>query len=287
MRFAKDVYESTGVPIGILQFAVGGTGLNHWARPVAPDASGRLHLYERALKGVRLSGGRIAGILWWQGEGFFGGTPSQYLVPFKKLIGEFRSDLKDPDLPWIFAQLERMDAPPVYNERTAERYSNLRESFRLAELEIPNTAMIVTIDQPRMDVVHITTPGLKVIGSRFALAARALVYGQDIYWSGPRFTEAVFADSQRTEVLVKFDDVDRQLLPAKDIEGFDVVDGYKVLPAKSVERDSEEHSAVRIILTAPAPNGSRVRYGFGRDPDVNLSDASMLPAALFAPQPIK
>jgi len=286
LRFAKDVYAATGVPIGIVPAAIGGTALAHWAKPAAPHESGALSLYERTLNMVEGAGGRVAGMLWWQGEGEFGGTPQQYLVPFKKLIADFREDLGSPDLPFIFAQLESTDAPTP-DQRRQERWTNKQESFRLAELQIPNTAMIVTIDQPRMDVHHLDTPALKIVGSRFALAARALVYGQDIPWSGPRFESAAFTDESRLKVRVLFSGLDRQVRPETGIKGFQVVGPEGAIAIESAARDKENPAAVLLTLSRPAPKASRVRYGFGRNPEVNLTDAADLPAGVFAAQPVR
>ena len=285
LRFAKDVYAATGVPIGIVPAAIGGTTLAHWAKPAAPHESGALSLYERTLKMVEGAGGRVAGMLWWQGEGEFGGDPQQYLVPFKKLIADFREDLGSPDLPFIFAQLESTDATPPDQTRQ-ERWTNKQESFRLAELQIPHTAMIVTIDQPRMDVHHLDTPALKIVGSRFALAARALVYGQDIPWSGPRFESAAFTDKSRLKVRVLFSGLDREVRPQAGIKGFQVVGPEGPVAIESAARDEKKPAAVLLTLSRLAPKASRVRYGFGRNPEVNLTDAAGLPAGVFAAQPV-
>ena len=286
LRFAKDVHAGTGVPIGIVPTAIGGTALSHWAKPSGPHPSGALSLYERMLKMVRGAGGRVTGMLWWQGEGEFGGTPDQYLVPFKKLVGQLRKDLGSPKLPLIFVQLQTTDAP-TKDQRLDERWNNKQESFRLAEKQIPNTAMVVTIDQSRTDVHHVDTPGLKIIGSRFALAARALVYGQKVAWSGPRFKSATFTDDSRLQVLVRFSGLDREVRPEAGIKGFQVVGPQGVIAIRGAARDKKDPAAVMLTLSQPAPAGSRVRYGFGRNPKVNLTDAAGLPAAVFAAQAIR
>ena len=113
LRFAKDVHAATGVPIGIVPTAIGGTALSHWAKPAGPHPSGALSLYERTLKMVRGAGGRITGMLWWQGEGEAGTNIQEYLVPFEKLITDFRADLSDSDLPFLFAQARPFFSPII------------------------------------------------------------------------------------------------------------------------------------------------------------------------------
>ena len=286
LRFAKDLYSATGVPIGIVPTAIGGTGLSHWAKPAQPHPSGALTLYERALRMIRATGGRITGMLWWQGEGEPGSRPEQYLTPFTKLIADFRADLDDPDLPFLFAQLESTDAPTP-DERRDERWTNKEEAFRLAEQRIPRTAMIVTIDLPRMDVHHLDTPALKVVGARFALAARTLVHEQTVPWSGPRFEAAQFTDTARRVVRVRFRGLADEVRPETGIKGFNVVADRREIPIESAARDRQDPAVVVLKLGEPAPAGARVRYGFGRNPEVSLTDAAGLPAAVFADQSIR
>ena len=286
LRFAKDLYAATGVPIGIVPTAIGGTALSHWAKPAGPHPSGAISLYERTLKMVQGAGGRVTGMIWWQGEGEAGTDTQEYLVPFKRLIADFRSDLGDSQLPFLFVQLQSTDAEPEDPTRD-QRWTNKLESQRLAEQQIPHTAMVVTIDQPRIDVHHLDTPGLKIVGSRFALAARALVYGQDVAWSGPRLKHAAFTDESRLKVLVRFSGLDRELRPATVIKGFQVIGPDGLIPIESAERDRKDPAAVLLSLSRSASEDARVRYGFGRNPEVNLADAVGLPAAVFAAQPIR
>ncbi len=285
LRFAKDVYAATGVPVGIVPTAIGGTTLSHWARPVAPDPAGALSLYKRALKRVLGAGGCLAGMLWWQGEGEAGTDTREYLVPFKKLIADFRSDLGDPHLPFLFVQLQTTDAEPE-DLVLDECWTNKLESQRLAEQQVPHTAMIVAIDQPRFDVHHVDTPGLNVIGARFALAARALVYGQEVAWSGPRFEGASFTDDSRRQVSVRFHGFHDEISSATEITGFQVAGEAGPVPIASAVRDAEDPAVVLLTLNQPAPADACVCYGFGRNPEVNLADAAGLPAPVFAAQPI-
>ena len=60
----------------------------------------------------------------------------------------------------------------------------LRES-QLKSLSVPNTAMAVAIDLGEWNDIH--PDNKKDVGLRLALAARKLVYGEDIVYSGPIF----------------------------------------------------------------------------------------------------
>jgi len=140
---------------------------------------------------------------------------------------------------------------------------------------------------PRLDEFHVDTPGLKEVGSRLALAAQALVHGRAAAWTGPRFDRACFADSGRRQVLVTFSHVAGYILPEMDIRGFEVVGREGACRPLTVARAADDsQAAVLITLEQPAPAEAWVRYGFGRQPDANLTDASGLPAPVFAEQRI-
>ena len=60
-----------------------------------------------------------------------------------------------------------------------------------------------------------------------------------------------------------------------------------LIPIESAERYRKDPAAVLLTLSQPGPQDARVRYGFGRMPEVNLADKAGLPAAAFAAQPIR
>ena len=64
LAFAKAVRRETGVPIGLVQTALGGSPLSQW-NPTEPGDS---VLFDNMIHCVGLVGGGVRGILWYQGE---------------------------------------------------------------------------------------------------------------------------------------------------------------------------------------------------------------------------
>ena len=281
LKFARDLHAATKVPVGILPCAIGGSPMQLWTRPRPPDD--RASLYGRTVHRVGLAGGAVTGVIWWQGESNAADSLAAFNRRFHKIIADLRKDLADPKLPFLFVQLESAGTDTI----TDRQWMNVREAQRLTEIQVPGAAMVCAIDLPRQDEFHVTTPGLKVVGSRLALAARALVHRQQTSWTGPRFKSARFLDAARFQVIVRFEGAIEEVRPATGITGFEVVAGGKPIAIKAVSRSSKACKAVVITLAATAPPGAAVRYGYGRMPPINLTDETGLPAPVFASQPIQ
>jgi sialate O-acetylesterase len=91
IRFAKQLQAALGYPIGLVQTSLGGSPLQRWnpTEPGTPD------LYENMLHCVQLTGGRVKGILWYQGESDTPtATASTYLKRFGKAVAAWRKALK-------------------------------------------------------------------------------------------------------------------------------------------------------------------------------------------------
>jgi len=66
LTFARLRHERTGVPVGLIPSAHGGTSMAQWD-PALRDQGGA-SLYGATIERVRAAGGHVAGVLWYQGE---------------------------------------------------------------------------------------------------------------------------------------------------------------------------------------------------------------------------
>lgn len=122
----------------------------------------------------------IKGVIWYQGESNTK-KPEEYESLFKTLILNWREKWGQGDFPFIFVQLpnfmEASDSPPESS------WAELREAQR-GTLAIPGTGMAVAIDLGEWNDIHPVNK--KDIGSRLALAAQKIAYGENtIVASGP------------------------------------------------------------------------------------------------------
>src|SRR5262249_27187595 len=157
--------EATGVPIGLIACAHGGTSMAQWD-PSKKDDGGR-SLYGSMMRQFRLAGGKVKGVLWYQGEAeAHAAAPPRYGQTLNRLIGAVRSDFGQPELPFYFVQIGRFahagDPGP---------WEAVRESQRRLPERVPNTALISVIDLELDDAIHVGTQGLKRAGQRLARIA--------------------------------------------------------------------------------------------------------------------
>jgi sialate O-acetylesterase len=118
----------------------------------------------------------IRGVLWYQGES--DASPERapvYARLFETTIRSWRRAWGVGDFPFLFVQLANWTAGP------GNAWPELREAQRQT-LSVANTAMAVTIDVGSPTDIH--PRDKKTVGTRLALAARALAYGEALPYSG-------------------------------------------------------------------------------------------------------
>jgi sialate O-acetylesterase len=209
----------------------------------------------------------IRGAIWYQGES--DASPERepvYARLFAATIQSWRRAWGIGDFPFLFVQLASWTAGP------GNAWPELREAQRRT-LSVARTGMAVTIDVGNPTDIH--PRDKKTVGTRLALAARALAYGEDIVYSGPLFREAT---PEGSAVRVYFDHADG--LTTRDagpVAGFEVAgsDGQYVIAQARIEGST-------VVAWAPEVKSPRlVRYGWADNPTVSLYNAAGLPASPF------
>jgi hypothetical protein len=173
MAFALASLEhNSRLVIGLIPCAKGASSIKEWQRDLSDQS-----LYGSCLKRVRAAStaGQVHGILFFQGEADavdpdllpeHPPDPENWPALFISFVQDFRTDLSDPRLPVVFAQIGMQTAPSVLPNWDLVKQK--QESVQL-----PWTAIIVTDDLPLQDEVHFTTESYRIIGRRFS----------ETYWS--------------------------------------------------------------------------------------------------------
>lgn len=124
----------------------------------------------------------IKGAIWYQGEADRGGLRNAYYWrSFPVMIQDWRAQWKQGDFPFLFVQLPSFDFDN-------EKWPRVREGQRRA-LSLANTAMAVTLDTGEQKNIH--PPDKLTVGTRLALAAREMVYGEKVEGMSPMFDRAI------------------------------------------------------------------------------------------------
>jgi sialate O-acetylesterase len=209
----------------------------------------------------------IRGVIWYQGES--DASPERapvYARLFETTIRSWRQAWGVGDFPFLFVQLANWKAGP------GNAWPELREA-QLQTLSVANTGMAVTIDVGDPGDIH--PRDKKTVGTRLALAARALAHGERLVHSGPLFRQAT---PEGAALRVHFDHASglttRGGAPAL---GFEVAgpDGRYVPAQARIEGST-------VVVSAPDVKAPRsVRYAWADNPPVSLYNDAGLPASPF------
>ena len=307
LTFSKEMVRRTGIPIGLVPCAHGGTsigpGTASWPGwDPALKERGRKSLYGAMMERFHVVGGKVKGVLWYQGEADMREErASEYAERFRGLIEAIRADFGQPDLPFYYAQIGR------YVTENRMHWNKIQEVQRLAEQTIPNVGMVASVDLGLDDIIHISGNGLKRAGHRFAnLVCHDLfpeVEACRDLKRGPRPDRAYVKVNRgrldpwggdRRTLYVEFSDVNGQLRSAGRLSGFSIrdTDETEILAIFRAFVDPESPSRVvlelgRGIPNEPLPPGAKLWYGWGSDPYCNLVDEANMAAPVFGPMDIE
>jgi sialate O-acetylesterase len=204
----------------------------------------------------------LRGVTFYQGEAN-ADRPKQYRTLFPALIADWRAQWGQGNFPFLFVQI----AP--FREMPPE----IREAQLLSWHTTKNTAMVVTLDHGDAEDIH---PAEKEpVGSRLALAARALAYHEKLEYSGPVYESM----STRNESAVLHFTHCANGLVAKggSLLGFTIAGDDGVFHAAHADIDGDN-----VIVSIPdVVHPAAVRYAWENAPMGNLFNSEDLPASPF------
>ena len=242
----------------------------------------------------------LSGVVWYQGESNTtaveaGLGPAAYEPLCTGLIGSWRRLFGRPDLPFAWCQLASLGSK-AKDPGERDPWVELRAAQQRC-LKIPHTGQAILIDAGEDGDIH--PRDKRTPGKRLAAWALNRVYGKDVPYRGPN---AVSAQAEGGAVSVRFADAAGGLVakdlgtkyvrvsksnllgdvvrnsPSAQVEGFAVcgADGaWHWADAATIAGD-----AVKVSSKA-VPDPVAVRYGWNKNPWVNLYNAHGLPAEPF------
>lgn len=283
LPFALEMVRRTGVPVGLVPCAHGGTSMDQWS-PALKERGGD-SLYGAMLRRFKLSGGRVKGVLWYQGESDANPKAAPlFEEKFKSFVEAVRADFAQPALPFYYVQIGRH-----VSAADARVWNQVQDAQRRLEAVIPNSGMVTCADCSLDDGIHVGTDDFRLLGRRMALLACHDLYpageGCAAVQRGPRPVAAKFAGGM---VHVEFSHVNGRLRHEGRLSGFSIHDAQgNPAPVIYRQRVSAAHpNVVELLIGGKMPEGAVLHYGAGRDPFVNLRDEAGMAAPVFGPLPI-
>lgn len=303
-HFGKKVYQETGVPIGLILNAVGGSPAESWIDRYTLEHHPRLvgmfrnwknndyinpwcreranknselsynplqrhpyqpsYLYEAGIQDITKL--NITGVIWYQGESNEQNVELHETI-FPTLVESWRSSWNE-DLPFYYVQLSSMAVG-------RETWGHFRDSQRRLMYEIPNCGMAVSSDLGDSTDVHPREK--KQVGERLARWALNKTYGlNEITPSGPMFhdfyveNETVWLSFEYAEGLKTSD--------GEPLRSFEVAE----FPGLFYPATAEIEGNVIKVRSEKVNTPRYVRYGWSSYSDGNLVNIEGLPASTFS-----
>ncbi|HPT03216.1 MAG TPA: sialate O-acetylesterase [Bacteroidales bacterium] len=280
--YGLELNKRTGVPIGLVVSAWGGTAAEAWtpravvgedpslvfytASPNAnaswPSKTGALY---NAMINPLLSA-KIAGAIWYQGEANVNDAP-HYRNLLMAMIRSWRKAWNSGDFPFYLVQL----AP--YTGYQDANSALLREA-QFQTLSLKNTGMAVTLDIAG-DVGNIHPLDKQDVGKRLALWALANKYNKPQGdFSGPLFTKS---ETEQNTIRMFFDHADSLYLKNTTTPEFYIAGDDRIFVPAKTRIDKNCVVAWNEEVKRPVA----VRYAFRNDSKGNLYNRFGLPASSF------
>ncbi len=265
-RLAADL----GVPVGLMDYAVNGSGLTRAAdfgkgfwMDNAPDG-----IYDSFVNSIQRAGGSLEFIIFMQGEadaarGFI--SAKQYRQALERFISDkIRQDIENRselnNLPFLIIPMVKR---PGGKDAPCQSIRNAQ----MKTIENVNNCYLgaIPIDLKNKGSQHLAPSQYKILGNRVAQTILYLLGKQD-YHRGPFATSVTRVNGTTIDVTLKHRKGD-DFTPTADITGFDVLSDKKMLPVKEVVR--KDATTIRIKLDAFFIGPFTVRYLYGAMPDTS------------------
>lgn len=298
-HFARTIQPQSGVAIGVIQAASGGTMAEQWtpeaalraddpqsrtfaardkalarlaadpAAKVGSAEAGASALYNGTIHPLRHL--RFAGVLWYQGEAN-SRSADDYRPRLTTLIRSWRELFGQPALPVVIIQL------PDFGLPKDDGWMRVQEAQRLVahDLGLP---LVVTIGQGSKVTIH--PPNKAEVGRRAGLAALQHIYHQPVVGSSPAVRALRF---EGAAAVLDFDD---DLVATGAVSGFELAGSDQAFVPATARVDGRQVTVSAGGLQQPVA----VRYLWTHAPDaITLAGPTGLPVGPFrfgagAPQP--
>ncbi|MDB5191380.1 MAG: sialic acid-specific 9-O-acetylesterase [Segetibacter sp.] len=205
----------------------------------------------------------LKGVIWYQGEN---NAPRayQYRKLFPAMIANWRSDFKNPNLPFYFVQISphRSQNPEI------------REAQLLTYRNVKNTGIVVTTDNGDEKDIH--PRNKKLVGERLSLWALHDLYGQKkLTYSGPLYKSIKV---EGNKIVLSFDNVGSGLMPkGGELTEFTIAgEDQKFVTAKAVIQGNKV-----VVTSDPITKPVAVRFAWSNGPNPNFYNKEGLPASPF------
>jgi hypothetical protein len=269
IAFGNRLIERLGVPVGLLDYSVNGSGLRkeadfgegYW-EDTSPGS-----IYNQFLAGVSAVGGFVEFVIWMQGEADAAWgtvTEEEYRSSLNNFItNQLRADIgngsDEPKLPFLIISMIKRPGgkdKPHQAIREAQQYvaRNVDDCYLAA----------TTLDLKNQGRQHLAPSAYTVLGYR---VSQTILYilGEENYYRGPSVAGVSQVDRWSIDVTLRHRG-GTDFTPTSGISGWQVL--VQGNPVPILEAFRQDEKTIRITLKQPILNRTTVRYLYGALPDV-------------------
>jgi hypothetical protein len=268
IAFGNRIIDRLGVPVGLLDFAINGSGLRkeadwgtgYWEN-TAPGS-----IYNRFLAGVADAGGAVEFVVWIQGEADAGRgtvTESEYRKSLESFVtNQIRVDIENGSdqeyLPFLIVSMVKRpgmkDIP----------HQALRNAQKFVAENVPGCYLAATtLDLENIGRQHLSPDAYTTMGRRVAQTVLHIL-NEETYHRGPWVSGVKQIDERTIDVIITHRG-GTDFTPATGITGWEVLSGRTTLPITEVYRHDPQ--TIRIVLEKPMIGKATIRYLYGAMPD--------------------
>jgi sialate O-acetylesterase len=283
LAFGREMLRHTGVPQGLIACAHGGTSMAQWD-PALRRLGGK-SFYGAMLRRVRRNGGRVAGVVWYQGcSDANREAAALYTNRMAQLVRAMRRDFGDARLPFAMVQISRVVG---WGPDTERPWNSIQDQQRRLPARVPRCAVVPAIDLELDDAIHISGSSQNRLGRRLAAAMDVLRRGRQAGLPPIELKSVAVVKnpvSNLADVVVRFANVAGRLRADGSPSGFCLVNGSAVLP--SYRTDVDKDRVIVHLCAAPGQTPGNLHYGFGTNPYCNVRDEADRSVPVFGPVPL-
>jgi hypothetical protein len=281
IAFGNRIVERLGIPIGLLDFAVNGSGLRKeadWGTGYWSDTRPN-SIYNRFIDGVAAAGGMLEYVIWIQGEADAAkGTVTQEEYAFSLthfIEDQVRIDIVNgsqrEQLPFLIVMMIKRPGgkdKPHQAIRNAQKQvvANVSDCYLAA----------TTLDLKNHGRQHLTPKAYIVMGQRVAQAILHIV-GKEPYHRGPQVIVAGKIDARTVEIKIRHNG-GNDFAPVSGISGWEIIAAGESVPIQKVYR--HDARTIRIVTAQPLSGPASIRYLYGAMPDVRHAVLDNSPLSL-------
>lgn len=286
LSFAKTYYEITGMPVGLIQTSMGGSPMNRW-NPQKGD------LYRNMMDKIHQTGGKYAGILWYQGcSDTDPKNAESYFNRFKDYVESVRGEL-GYEIPLFTMQLNRQ-----INGVHDECWGMVRDAQRRAALEIPKVYVLSTTNLNLCDGIHNSAPANVALGKKLARQCAGVLNGAEEYEAPSLRAVSRVAGEEKAEKKLKgvwlrldFAHVKNCLQIASSLgkdSGFSLEDSEGEVEILSIRANREDRNNAYLELGREVGKEAFLSFAWQADPVKipMIDEVTFLPPLSFYRYPI-